>query len=177
MGFFSFYSKHILIICDHGCKLQHKSIYNKQTLCCVVLNVLKLGYNLGSDGKDYELQTRRCVSCIPDISFQTQAARWDFFSFPIIHLLLALCHFKVKSISIRSPLLLASTYTSAEYHAAHGSWRGGWHVRGANFRAPSLRRELVRSAAMCAGEKDLIVSEGDCCPHYSSTLLLSFSLM
>lgn len=42
---------------------------------------------------------------------------------------------------------------------------------------PSLRRELVRSAAMGAGEKDLIVSEGDCCPHYSSKLLLSFSLM
>lgn len=51
------------------------------------------------------------------------------------------------------------------------------HVRGANFRAPSLWRELVRCAALCAGEKGLIVSEGDCCPHYSSKLLLSFSLM
>lgn len=55
------------------------------------------------------------------IFLSSQAAHWDFFSFPVIHLLLALCHFKEKRISIRSPLLLASTYASAECHAAHGS--------------------------------------------------------
>lgn len=74
-----------------------------------------------------------------------------FFPFPIIHPLLTLCHFPVKSISIRSPLLLASSYTSAERHVAP---RGCWHVRGANFRAASLaRRWLVRCGAMFAGER------------------------